>query len=239
MLDSLKYRQCKKCVLGGLKCDKDKCNHYYTYQSIITRKGDLYAVEILSRPISTALSIEKYFNELDVEDGINLINHQLKSFLQCISQLHIGTKRLFINIERYLLIEQDIVDFMTDCSNEFKMRGWDVVFEITERTYCLSTDVDASFYRMILNDITFAADDYSSRQQTHKFIYDYNYVKIEMEEIKRRINTDYNIFIDELYLMNNQGIKLIAEKVQSKNDFLSVRSMPFDYFQGFYFDEKV
>ncbi|AVV83982.1 hypothetical protein GCM10007984_34430 [Shewanella putrefaciens] len=50
------------------------------------------------------------------------------------------------------------------------------------------------------------------------------------------LKNDINGFTDHLYGLKYNNAKLIAEKVQSKQDFLTVYYLPFDYFQGFYFD---
>ncbi|MGL4473386.1 MAG: EAL domain-containing protein [Shewanella sp.] len=238
MFDLIKRSMCNKCMFSDLNCIKIKCKHYYIYQEIIDRKGSLHAVEILSRPIiSTGVnSIEEYFDNLDTEEGKKLIRHQLMNILQTIDNLNVGTNKVFLNVDRYLLLDDNIVDILTSSSKKLNQHNWDIVFEITERQFNKMPNIKQTFYKMIVDDISFAADDYSSIKKTHHFIHDYTYVKIDMDDIKRGINNDYNNFIDELYLLNESGVKLVAEKVQSKNDFLLTYSLPFDYFQGFHFD---
>lgn len=239
MFDLITRTICKKCIFNNLDCVNFGCKHYYVHQPIINRNGALFAVEILSRPILNLnqISIEEYFDSLDSDDGKKLIKHQLLNFSKNFSSLDLGTKKIFLNIDRYLLIDQEITNFITKSSSSFKAHNWEVVFEITERQYKCMPNVKSAFYRMLLNDVSFAADDYSSITKTHLFVNDYDYVKIDMNEIKRRVDNGFDNFIDELYLMKESGIKLIAEKIQTKNDYLLIYSMPFDYFQGFYFDE--
>ncbi|MFB2672679.1 EAL domain-containing protein [Shewanella xiamenensis] len=240
MFDLIAQTFCKKCVFHKLDCVKG-CKHYYVYQPIIDRSGALFAVEILSRPILNVknISVEEYFDSLDSDDGKKLVKHQLLNFLKNVSNLNLGVRKIFLNIDRYLLVDQEIVNFLTESSYGFKKFNWDVVFEITERQCKLMPNVKSAFYRMLLNDVSFAADDYSAITETHQFVNDYEYVKIDIDEIRARVVIEGGVdgFIDELYLMREGGIKLIAEKIQTKEDYLLVYSMPFDYFQGFYFDE--
>ncbi|MFB2727426.1 EAL domain-containing protein [Shewanella mangrovisoli] len=239
MFDLVTRTFCKKCIFNNLDCVSFGCKHYYVYQPIINRNGAIFAVEVLSRPILNLkqTSVEEYFDSMDSDDGKKLIKHQIVNFSKNFSSLELGCKKVFLNIDRYLLIDQDIVNFITKSSATFKSYDWEVVFEITERQCKLTQNVKSAFYRMLLDDVSFAADDYSSITKTHKFINDYDYVKIDMHEIKRRVEDGFDTFIDELYLMKESGIKLIAEKIQTKNDYLLIYSMPFDYFQGFYFDD--
>ncbi|ABI39313.1 diguanylate phosphodiesterase [Shewanella sp. MR-4] len=228
----------KQCIFHSVECDKSNCRHYYIYQNIIDRNGGLHAIEILSRPISNIkISIEKYFDILSQDEGTKILKHQLLNFSKNFKKLDIGTKKIFLNVDKHLLNNQKNVDLLINSSTDFNQNFWEIVFEITERQYGKIPGIRNAFCQMILNDVLFAADDYSSITNTHNFLIDYTYIKIDMHEIIERTNRDFNDFIDELYLMKECGKKLIVEKIQTQNDYLLTIAMPFDYFQGFYFDD--
>ncbi|MGI2259074.1 EAL domain-containing protein [Shewanella sp. GXUN23E] len=237
MFSLLKKSLCKRCMFFGLNCDRKGCDHYYTFQHIIDRRGALYAVELLSRPVHlSGYTVEQYFDTLSVDEGKKLIKHQLINLARNWKLLNLDHCKIFVNIDRYLLADPNIVDVLTQASRKFKKEGLELVYEITERQYEVDMNLSTVFYRMLLDDILFAADDYSFVKKTHVFADDYAYIKIDMEDIYRGIRQDYNKFIDRLYQLKDNNIKLIAEKVQSKNDYLTIYAMPFDFFQGFYFD---
>lgn len=237
MFRLLKDTLCKRCVFFGLNCEKKGCEHYYIFQHIIDRYGKLYAVEILSRPhYNPSNNIEEYFDTMSVDKGKRLIKHQLLNLTKNWGILNLSGYKYFLNIDRYLLVDPKVVDILTIANKELKMKGVKLVYEVTERQYETDVNIKNVFYKMLVDDIDFAADDYSFEKKTHIFVDDYQYIKIDMDIVYKSIKNDINGFTDHLYGLKYNNAKLIAEKVQSKQDFLTVYYLPFDYFQGFYFD---
>lgn len=237
MLNSITGSFCKECIFNNLDCVTFGCKHYYNYQNITNRNGAIFAVEILPRPkFNLKTSTKEYFYFLDADDSKKLIKHEIFNLYKNLSNFDFGTNKIFLNLDRYLLLDTEIVKLITETSCKFKTNNWEVIFSITERQQESLPDLKSTFYRMLLNDILFSTN-YSQIAKANNFIIDYNYVKIDAHDIKMRVGNGFNNFINELYLMKESGIRLIAEKIQTKNDYLLIYSMPFDYFQGFYFDE--
>lgn len=173
---------------------------------------------------------------MSVDKGKRLIKHQLLNLTKNWRILNLSGYKYFLNIDRYLLVDPKVVDILTIANKKLKMKGVKLVYEVTERQYETDVNIKNVFYKMLIDDIDFAADDYSFEKKTHIFVDDYQYIKIDMDIVYKSIKNDINGFTDHLYRLKYNNAKLIAEKVQSKQDFLTVYYLPFDYFQGFYFD---
>lgn len=239
MFGFFKKKLCNRCIFLNVNCDYDSCEHYYIFQRVMDREGRVHAVELLSRPIRTSgKCIEYYFDTLNVEKAKKLLNHQLSNIVRNGKQLNLGAVKIFVNIDRYLLSDSNVVEMLSFSSKILKLEGIDLVYEITERQCEPRVDISSQFNLLLLDDVIFAADDYSFLKKTHEFLDGYGYIKIDMDDIYLESRVDYNKFVDRLYALKENNAKLIAEKVQSEVDFLSIYPMPFDYYQGFYFDVK-
>ncbi|MEC4726296.1 EAL domain-containing protein [Shewanella sp. D64] len=233
---SCKYKE--DCFFQGECNNSDSCSHYFVVQSIVNRDGVVFAYELLTRPTRlNGLTVEEYFLRLNFTEGSKILEKQITNLINKSLTSCMFVDTIFVNVERYILTNNYMVEKLLLCRNKLLSLGVEVVFEITERFEYSDKLIRKTFTRLLLEDIIFAADDYCFSKVTHQYIKDYTYVKVDMTEILLGLDRNYNKFLDGLYSLKQDGAKLIAEKIETENEYLLVRLLPFDFFQGYYFDK--
>lgn len=226
---------CSRCIFNVLNCMNKNCHHYYTKDGIYDRESNLFASEILARPTQNPIDVEEYFTKIDIEQNKKLLRHQLSLLLKLQNSGKSFKEKVFLNLDRLLLIDDKIVSNLIYVSK--KINETELILEVTERFGNIDLQLIRTYQNLVLNGVLFAADDYEQSNNTHNYITHYSYVKIDMLSLYKGLNENYNDFIDSLYSLKNSNIKLIAEKVETENDYILAKKLPFDYFQGFYFKE--
>ena len=226
---------CSRCIFNVLNCMNKICHHYYTKDGIYDRESNLFASEILARPTQNPIDVEEYFTKINIEKNKKLLRHQLSLLLKLQNSGKYFKEKVFLNLDRLLLIDDKIVSNLIYVSK--KINKTELILEVTERFGNIDLQLIRTYQNLVLNGILFAADDYDQSNNTHNYIAHYSYVKIDMLSLYKGLNENYNDFIDSLYSFKNSNIKLIAEKVETENDYILAKKLPFDYFQGFYFKE--
>lgn len=238
MLNFIKRSLCHNCIFYNAECDRDNCKHYYIAQNIISRDGSLFAIDMSSRPRRFfEKTTSDYFDKISATDGKRLVQHQLVNIDLSFHKMGVGTDILFLNIDRYIFLDDLMVLNLIEISKRLRLKGKTIVFELTDRYQCIEQLCGSVFYRLILEDVLFAATDTHELQMMNLELSDYAYIKINIEEVNLGLSRNFNKFVDGLYCIKEFGAKLIVDKVKSKNDFLLAYNLPFDYFQGLYVSE--
>lgn len=211
------------------------CSYFHIGQNITDRCGNFYGLELLSRPIDITkdIELELYYslmlpskhNLLTIE-LVNKINIFKKSIITMESQAY------FVNVERFSLMDQCVVKSLCMLNKRLKYFNSYLVVEITERHDVLSPYTIEAEYILKDADILIALDDFSYDSVVILDDTRHDFIKLDMRYVKSNKNNKY--FVDWLYNVNEIGIKLIAERVETKNDYLLAKSLPFNYFQGYY-----
>lgn len=76
---------------------------------------------------------------------------------------------------------------------------------------------------------TIALDDYLYSESSKKFIQYANIIKMDFLQASDKQLQDI------VYKYKRKGIKFLAEKIETKEDFIKAKSYGYDYFQGYYF----
>lgn len=227
----------KECFFKG-KCNLNKpCSHYFISQNIVNSNGIVFAVELLTRPMMlSGVTVEEYFLKLSYTKGSWILEQQMIALVNNVIHGKIPANIIFVNVERYILTNDKMVEKLQLYRKVLLLFGVTIVFEITERFEYIDNMIRKAFSRLLIEDVIFAADDYCMSKVTHNYIEDYAYIKIDMNEINLGMARNYNKFVDGLYILKQGGARLIAEKIETENEYQLVRLLPFDYFQGYYFE---
>lgn len=187
-------------------------NAYIARQPIVDVKHHLFAYELLFRHSATALSARI---DTDVDAGISVIANTL---------MNMGTEWLlkgklaFVNMETSMLMSS----FSTLLPAE------KVVIEVLETVQATPEVLDrldelkAAGYR-------FALDDYRYSAETEKLLAIASFVKLD---VLAHTPAELAALVGRL---RKYPARLIAEKVETPEQFRHCQSLGFDFFQGYYF----
>ncbi len=179
-------------------------------QAIFDRNLKVFAYELLYRDAGGSCSIA----DGDQASSVTLLNAFMEMGLDRIT----GPHKAFINLTRHFFVSMPPVPFTRER----------VVLEVLE-----DVEVDDALLRGIENmraqGFHLAMDDYSFQPQLAPILPLVKYIKVEirpdnMDELVRRMPE-----------LRATGAKLLAEKVETAEQFEQLHELGFDYFHGYFF----
>ncbi|MEQ1949135.1 MAG: HDOD domain-containing protein [Bryobacteraceae bacterium] len=204
-------------LIFGLR--KPICNTmdvYVARQAILDRKGDVFAYELLFR--SSAASRE--FGGADASAATNqVVANALLNF----SDSHLlGGKKAFLNFNRELLLD----------GLPLMLPKQTAVIEILEAVDP-DADVVEACREMHEMGYSLALDDFLDRDGMGSLIHLANFIKVDLRSTSRE---EQKRIVDAY---RPKGVAMLAEKVESHEEFEWAAGIGFDYFQGYYFEKPV
>jgi EAL and modified HD-GYP domain-containing signal transduction protein len=192
-------------------------NVYVARQLILDAEQNIYGYELLFRNAQQ--------ESFPIENDLMATTEVLLNTMNSIGfQKLIGDKFAFINVNEKVL-QQHLYEALD--RNRF-------VFELLENT-TMSEDLARQIKHMHESGYTFALDDFvfdGEMFERFKPVLPYvSFVKVDlygnvMEKLK-----------EKLELFHSYDIKLLAEKVETRQDFELCKTLGFDYFQGYFFSK--
>jgi EAL and modified HD-GYP domain-containing signal transduction protein len=184
-------------------------------QPILDRKQNTYAYELLFRS-----SLENMFRETTDGDQATFSVIERSLFGMGMGAVTAGRKA-FVNCTRYLLVN----DYAMMLPKE------NVVVEILETIEPEDAVVEAC-YRLKNAGYTIALDDYvGDRPEYADLIAVADIIKVDILNMPSQKRLE---LAEQLLPM---GVKLLAEKVETVEDFEETRDLGYSYFQGYFFDK--
>jgi c-di-GMP-related signal transduction protein len=185
-------------------------------QAILNRQKDLFAYELLFR----ACRDSKGFDGADSSSATRQViaNTLFSAGLEGI----LGGKRGFINFDRDLLLSDSVSVLPKDT----------LVIEILESIEP-DEEVVAACARLCENGYTIALDDFVYHPKFDPLIQMAHFIKVDMTLTSR---PEQKRLVEKY---GKQGIRMLAEKVETMEEFEWARSIGFDYFQGYFFTKPV
>lgn len=195
-----------------IRTDMKSLNCLIGRQPILAHNEHIIAYELLFRSMGSA-------NNAVVRDATfssaNVINNTLTNF--GIQNL-LGEHRGFINLDHELLMS-DVLEILPKDQ---------IVLELLE-----SLEVTDQLIERCRNlkqmGFTLALDDHEYSPVYHDLYTVADIVKVDL------IQTPLERVPEMVELLRPYPLKLLAEKVETRAEFLACRDMNFDYFQGYYF----
>ncbi|MCU7851485.1 MAG: HDOD domain-containing protein [Candidatus Thiodiazotropha sp. (ex Monitilora ramsayi)] len=187
---------------------------YLGRQAIYDRKGKLFAYELLFRSADTDNAGLKALLDGDGATSEVLLNTFIEIGLERIA----GDSRIFINLTRNLIA----------CDHPLVQQKDRVVMELLE-----DIPVDESLVERVAclskMGIQLALDDYVFDPIWDPLLPWVHIIKLEIPALSlEQIQTG-------LPKLRQHNLKLVAEKVETREMYTALHEMGFDYFQGFYF----
>jgi EAL and modified HD-GYP domain-containing signal transduction protein len=187
-------------------------NAFIARQPILNAGHAIVAYELLFRHAAHAESAQI---ESDADAGITVLAHTLCNMG---TEWLLKGKQAFINMDTHMLSSS----FSTLLPKQ------NVVIEVLE-TVQATDDVLQRLKELKAEGYRFALDDFHCRPETEAFLPFADFVKLDVlalspEELAKQVKT-----------IRRFPVKLVAEKVESLEQFNHCKSLGFDFFQGYYF----
>jgi EAL and modified HD-GYP domain-containing signal transduction protein len=181
-------------------------------QPILADNEHVVAYELLFRSVGTV-------NSADVRDATystaSVINNTLTNFGV---QSLLGDRRGFINLDHELLMSDVLEILPRDQIVLELLESLEVTDQLVERCRALK---EMGF--------TLALDDHEYSPVYHDLYRIVDIVKADLTQ------TPLERLPEMVRQLRPFQVKLLAEKVESRDEFMACRNMGFDYFQGYYF----
>lgn len=190
-------------------------NIFVARQPIFDRQENVYAYELLYRGNNT--------HKADFTDG-NVATAELviNSFIEFGIEQITGGKLAFINLTR---------EFITG-EIPMPLAPANVVLEILED---IEADPESLRGAQALVDrgFTLALDDFMLNDKNSALVPYASIVKVDVMAMSR------DDLVDEVLRLRDYPVKLLAEKVETPDDYEFCKMLGFDYFQGYFFSKPV
>lgn len=184
---------------------------YIARQPILDRNKNLYAYELLFRN-----GIKNAFPDIseDTATASLIDNSQLQFNVADITHGHLA----FINFSEQALLN-DLPSVMPQQH---------IVVEVLE-TVTPSEQIFAALLSLKERGYLIALDDFDFNPAWYKMLHLIDVIKVDLQ------NSQREQIVSLLHFAKQQGIKLLAEKVETYEEFQTCLQDGFDYFQGYFF----
>jgi len=181
-------------------------------QPIYDRKIHVYGYELLFRSDG---NMAEAFQKIGADGATSttIIN----SFLEIGLDKLVGNRYAFINLTENFLLNEDALPISPK----------QVVLEVLENIVVTDTIVKA-VERLKLEGFTIALDDYIYNPAHKPLISMVDIIKIDIMQL------DQQQLIEHVNILKQYNIKLLAEKVETMDEFALCHKLGFDYFQGYF-----
>jgi EAL and modified HD-GYP domain-containing signal transduction protein len=180
-------------------------------QPILDRQLRIHGYELLYRSAEA-------FTESGFDGDLATARTVLDSFLEFGLHRLVGTSRVFINMTRTFFA--DIQPLPID-----KER---LVIEVLEDIE-LSDDVVNGVRKLHAEGYVVALDDYRFEPRWAPLLPHCSIIKVDI------LNLDLNAYRPQIGELKSKGLTLLAEKVETREEFERAKALGFDLFQGYFF----
>lgn len=195
----------------ALKFDQPIADIYIGRQAILDRQQQLFAYELLYRNGSGNYA---ELSSQEVATAEVLVN----VFLEIGFDKLVGSHQAFINLPRGLLLGDEILALPKD----------KVVLEVLENIKADELTRDA-MVKLRDSGYQIALDDFILNDENQKLLPYANIIKVDLRAL------DQEQLVQQVQAFKKFPIKLLAEKVETHDEFRFCMDLGFDYFQGYFF----
>ena len=180
-------------------------------QPIYTQQLDVFAYELLFRSGD--------LQHAGVTDGNQATAHVLvNTFLELGLDTLVGSKRAFVNLTRDFLLQDYSLVFPADR----------VVLEVLEDVE-VDDDVLAALRNLSAQGYSIALDDFFYQEHLRPLVELADIIKIDV------LASGRTTVAEHVKLLRHYDVQLLAEKVETQEDFTYYKTLGFEYFQGYFF----
>ena len=179
-------------------------------QAIFDRDLGVHAYELLYRDTDG----HNTMSDGDQASSLTLLN----AFMEIGLDRIVGPHRAFINLTRHFFVDMPPIPFSPER----------VVFEVLEDVEVDDLLLDR-LAKMASQGFALAMDDYAFQPELAPILPLVRYIKVEVQPDR------LDELAQRLPALRANGAKLLAEKVETAEQFERLKAMGFDYFQGYFF----
>ncbi len=183
-------------------------------QPIYDRAMNVYAYELLFRTATHNNSAEITSENADLATS-RVINHV---FMELGAKRVIGEHIGFINLTRSFLLSDDPLPFTQE----------KIVLEVLEDIEIDQPLLDA-IQKLVSQGYTLALDDFVYNEQLAPLVQMAKIIKVDI------LDVDAEVLTNHVKALKKYPVRLLAEKIETKDQFILCKDLGFELFQGFYF----
>lgn len=187
-------------------------------QAIFDKDLNVYAYELLFRSDNQQTD-SGVIDASGDEATSRVINY---TFMELGIERVIGNHIAFVNLTRSFILTDDPLPFAHDR----------VVLEILE-DIVPDDELIAATQKLVDQGYTIALNDFIFEESLRPLVQLAEIIKIDLLDFSEQA------LIDQVTLLKQENVKLLAEKVESQEQFLLCQKLGFDYFQGYFFSRPV
>jgi EAL and modified HD-GYP domain-containing signal transduction protein len=183
-------------------------------QAIFDKDLNVYAYELLFRSNNKQI-ISGVIDSFGDEATSRVINY---TFMELGIERVIGNHLAFVNLTRKFILTDDPLPFAQDR----------VVLEILE-DIVPDAELIAATQKLVDQGYLIALDDFIFEESLRPLVQLAAIIKIDLLAFSEQV------LIEQVTLLKQENVKLLAEKVETQEQYQLCKKLGFDYFQGYFF----
>lgn len=183
-------------------------------QAIFDKDLNVYAYELLFRS-NNKQTVSGVIDSFGDEATSRVINH---TFMELGIERVIGNHLAFVNLTRSFILTDDPLPFAQDR----------VVLEILEDIVA-DDELIAATQKLVEQGYVIALDDFIFEEPLRPLVQLATIIKIDLLAFSEQA------LKEQVTLLRQENVKLLAEKVETHDQFQLCKKLGFDYFQGYFF----
>ena len=189
-------------------------NIFVARQPILKKDQSIYGYELLFRS-----GLENWFSAVNLDEAsLAVIRNALLVFG---SQKLTGGKKAFINFTKNLLLSE-VPSYLPNETSVIEILE---TVEVDQEVLAACQELKKKGYRLALDDYVWQENEQNPLTEI---------VHVIKVDFLRTRPTDRQVMVD---FFNQKGIELLAEKIETRQDFQEALEMGFSYFQGYFFSK--
>lgn len=219
----LQYNNDFECIGAETLLRYNHPTHGFIYPPLIVKIAE--EAGILSK-------LEKYlFTEAAIDYGI-------------IRQVTGKSYKISVNITVATLMEEDFIDFLTNLKKEYEIGINEICIEVTEQM-AIKSDSKFEYVLGEIKNLGFmiAIDDFSMGSTSIKYLQknQFDIVKLDGSIVREMMKNERSrdIISSIVYLSQSLDFKVLAEYVETKEQWDELKKIGCAYYQGYYFSKSV
>lgn len=174
----------------------------------------------------------------------NYILEEVCKFISTHNMEELGLKYIEVNLSVVQCMQRDFMEIIHSTINKYKIDKKYICFEITETASNYAPEVFSTNLSMLVDDgHELALDDFGTGYGNLQRMVTTNFaiVKIDKEMIQQTCNSTQlkNAFAKMVSLFHSMNLRIVAEGVETEEQYNFLSKTGVDYIQGFYFSHAI
>lgn len=218
------------------------------YQPLVdSQSGDIVSFEALIR-FKDGLLRPDQFIPVAEECGLIIpisrwVIKKVISDLAVLKEFRKELKPISINFSSIQLRDEGLIDYIEDLLDEYDIEGKYIEFEITERVLIrMNKEVERFFSQLNKLGIHLVLDDFGTGYASIEYLLDIPFSKVKLDKsmVYKFLDIRNGEVMDTLIqLIHGLNYKVVAEGVETKEQFQLLQDAQCDYIQGYYFEKPI